>query len=186
MNLTINKNTVFSVVLGIVVILIIGKITPIHVDEVIKLVISKNRTSISNIHQTRDIEFSKEVMVDELNLSEKSRFRHAKLGEIGYAYDFFVDIEKQFTVKTAGQYRFNIGSDDGFTASIDGKPLCEYAGDRPFTMESCLVDLTAGKHQFKLSYFQGYGNAGLSVEYMKTTNNKTYFFGENSKHVKFE
>lgn len=186
MKLIINKNIALSVILGIVAVLIIGKITPVYVDPVIKLVISKNRVHIANIKQERDIEFTREVMIDEINLVDKSRFRHPRLGEIGYADQFFVDIEKEFTVKKSGQYQFNIGSDDGFTASIDDQFLCEFTGDRPLVIDSCPVNLTAGKHKFKLSYFQGFGNAGLSVEYIKTGSDKAYFFGDSSKFMDFD
>jgi hypothetical protein len=185
MKLSMNKNSILSILLAVVAVAIIWRITPVYVDPVVKLVISKNRAHIGTIHQPRDIEISKEVMVDNLNLHEKSRFRHPKLGEIGYGDQFFVDVNHEFTVKKPGRYRFNIASDDGFSAAIDGKLLCEFQQDRPFTMESCPVNLTAGKHQFKLSYFQGYGQSGLTVEYMNTDDNKSYFFGKDSKHIAF-
>lgn len=185
MKLALNKNSSLSILLALVIIAILWRITPIYVDPVITLVISKNRAQISTLHQPRDIEMSREVMVDNLNLYEKSRFRHPKLGEIGYGDQFFVDVNHEFTVKVAGQYRFNIASDDGVSVVIDGKLLCEFQQDRPFTMQSCPISLTAGKHQFKLSYFQGYGQSGLTVEYMNTTDDKSYFFGDDSKYMAF-
>lgn len=186
MKLSINKNITLSIILGIVTLLIINQITPPSVDAVIKLTISKNRAGISNIHQTRNIEFTKEVMVDVLDLSEKNRFRHPKLGDIGYVDNFFVDISKKFTVKTAGKYRFNVSSDDGFSLTIDGKRLCEHVRDRPLTLQSCPIDLSAGEHQFDLVYFQGFGNAGLKVDYLNELDKKVYVFGENSKHLNFD
>jgi len=186
MKLSINKNIALSIILGIFTLLIINRITPPWIDPVIKLTISKNRVGINNIHQERNIEFTKEVMVDVLDLAHKSRFRHSRLGDIGYVDNFFVDISKSFTVKTAGKYRFNVSSDDGFSLSIDGKRLCEHVGDRPLTLQSCPLELSKGEHQFELIYFQGFGNAGLKVDYLNELDKKVYVFGENSKHLNFD
>ncbi len=185
MKLTMNKNTALSILLALVTVVILWRITPVYVDPVIKLTIIKNRAQITNINQPRDVEFTKEVMVDNLNLYDKSRFRHDKLGDIGYYDQFFVDVEHEFTVKVAGQYRFNIASDDGFTAAIDDKPLCEFQRDRPFSMQSCPVTLSEGKHRFRFSYFQGYGQSGLTVQYLHNTDSKTYYFGDDSKYMRF-
>lgn len=181
-----NKNTVFSALLAVVAVAIIARVIPPSVDPVVKLIISKNRVPVRNIHQTRNIEMSREVMVDKVQLIEKNRFRHPELGQLGYGENFFVDINQEFSVKQSGQYVFNIGSDDGFTASIDGERLCEFSGDRPYTVMSCPVNLSAGKHRLELSYFQGYGNSGLTVEYAKRGDQKMRYFGENSKYVSFD
>lgn len=87
--LTFNKNIAFSIVLLVIIGAILNKVIPPQVDAVLPVVISKNRVSISDIHQQRDIEISKTVMVDRIDLADKSRFRHAKLGDIGYSGDFF-------------------------------------------------------------------------------------------------
>lgn len=181
-----NKNTVLSVILLLTCALIINRIIPISVDPILTLVISKNRTTINDINQTRDIETTKEVMVDILNLAEQSRFKHPKLGEIGYAGDFFVDITKKFTVKQAGSYRFIVASDDGFTLKIDDKKLCKFSGIRALATQTCPTALKEGEHTFQLSYFQGYGNAGLKVQYTKDTGNKTYWVGESSPLISFK
>lgn len=183
---TFNKNTALSIVLFVIVVLILIRITPSYVEPVIKLVISKNKTLIHNIHQPRNIESHREVMVDKLDLEEDNRFRHAELGNIGYADQFFVDINETFTVNRPGWYLFIIGSDDGFTAQINDKPLCEYVSDRPFTKNTCRANLSAGEHRFKLSYFQGYGNAGLTVQYKKMDSEDLYYFGEDSAYISFD
>lgn len=180
-----NKNTVFSVLLALVAVVILNRIIPPSVDPVIKLEIAKNREPIHNVHQARNIELHKVVMVDKLDLAHKNRFIHPKLGNIGYADSFFVDIKEEFRVKTTGQYLFKIGSDDGFSAKINGELLCEHVGDRPFSVQNCPAKLPAGNHLFELTYFQGYGNAGLTVEYLKA-GTKPHFFGENSRHITFD
>lgn len=165
--------------------MILVRITPTYVDPVVKLVISKNRTSIGNIYQQRDIEFTKEVMVDRLNLLDKSRFSHPKLGNIaGYSDDFFVDVIHTVTTLQTGQFRFLIGSDDGFSLMVDGKKICDHVGDRPYSVQPCFVDLTKGSHQINLSYFQGYGNSGLTVEYAYG-DGRQYWFGDDSDVMKF-
>lgn len=185
MKISINKNNVFSVLLGLVVLVILYRITPSYVDPVIKLVISKNRTTIAHIHQPRDIELTKEAYVDKLDLAVGNGFRHAKLGELGYASDYFVDINHEINVRKEGQYHFSVSSDDGFSLSIDGKLLCEHVRDRPLTTQGCPVRLTVGIHQVKLIYFQGFGNAGLRVEYANTDNHSFHVFGEDSKYITF-
>ena len=180
-----NKNTVFSVLLAIIVVAIINRITPPYVDDVFNVVISKNRTTITDIHQVRDIEMTKIVKVDRIDLADKSRFRHAKLGDIGYSGDFFVDIDAPFRVKKAGEYIFYVGSDDGFVFSVDSKKICEWTQDRPLTTDTCNVNLSAGEHSFKLVYFQGYGNAGLTMSYAFATDSTQYAAGDNSRYLEF-
>jgi len=184
-SLYFNRNSAFSLALVLVVIAIINRVTPPMVDEVFNLVISKNRVAITDIHQPRDIEMSKTVKVDRIDLADKSRFRHAKLGDIGYSGDFFVDVESPFLVRKAGDYSFFVGSDDGFILSVDGKQLCEWTHDRPLTTDVCHVQLSEGNHSFKLVYFQGYGNAGLVMTYAFTSDGTQYFAGDDTKFIKF-
>ncbi|RYY73717.1 MAG: serine protease [Gammaproteobacteria bacterium] len=180
-----NKNIVFSVVLAVITYAIVNRVIPPHVTPVFDVVISKNRSSITDVNQARDIELSKTVKIDLINLAEKSRFRHPKLGDIGYANDFFVDINAPFTVKRAGEYVFFLSSDDGFSFSVDGKQLCEFAKDRPLSTDTCRVNLTEGKHTFKLTYFQGGGMAGLTMSYAFASDGKQYLAGDDSKYISF-
>lgn len=179
------KNTLLSALLLLVALLIAIRITPVSVDPVVKLVISKNHTSISNIYQQRDIQFVREVMVDRLNLLVKSRFSHPELGNIAtYSDDFFVDINHTITVKKTDTYRFLMGSDDGFSLRIDDKLICEHLGDRPYSVQVCMVHLTEGQHQVAMSYFQGYGNSGFTVQYARG-DEKPRWFGEDSRAITF-
>ena len=183
---SINKNSVFSILLAIVIGAIINKIIPPHVTPVFTMVVSKNRISIVDIHQVRDIEMHKTVMIDRINLADKSRFRHPKLGDLGYNGDFFADIEAPFSVKVAGDYTFYVSSDDGFILSVDNQKLCEWTHDRPLSTSTCHVKLSAGSHNFTLNYFQGYGNAGLIMSYANTSSGKQYLAGDDSKFIEFQ
>lgn len=187
MNKVLNKNTFLSVTLALIAVSIVLRIMPVSVDPVLKLVISKNKVSINNISQARNIDRSKEVMVDVLNIAEQNRFKHPALGELGYGDDFFVDVEAPFTVKQAGNFQFIVGSDDGFILTINGKQLCNYPGSRPLGNQTCRnINLTEGQHTFKLSYYQGYGHAGLQVQYKKAGPGKPYWVGENSDAISFD
>lgn len=180
-----NKNTIFSILLAVITGAIIYRITPPYVGDVFTLVIGKNRSAITDIYQVRDIEMSKTIKLDHLNLVENDRFRHPKLGDIGYNGDFFVDINASFLVKKAGDYVFYLGSDDGFVFSVDGKKICEWTHDRPFTTNICHVNLGVGQHNFTLVYFDGYGNSGLSMSYAFAADGTQYIAGENSTYLKF-
>lgn len=181
----LNKNSIFTALIALIVVIVLVRITPVTVDPVVKLVISKNRVSIGNIYQQRDIEFTREVMIDKLNLLDKGRFSHPKLGNVAtYSDDFFIDVDHKITVKQADNYRFLIGSDDGFSLTIDNKMICEHPGDRPFTIQPCLIFLNEGEHQVHITYFQGFGNSGFTVEYARG-DEKPRWFGEDSKTVKF-
>lgn len=186
MNINVlNRNVVFSILLAVVSIAIINRIIPPHVTPVFTLVISKNRVAITDIHQPRDIEMTKEVKVDRINLVDKDRFRHPKLGDLGYAGDFFVDIDAPFIVKKSGDYLFYVGSDDGFVFSVDNKQLCEWTHERPLSVDTCHVRLTEGMHYFKLIYYQGYGNSGLTMSYAYSTDGKQYVAGDESPFIQF-
>lgn len=180
-----NKNVIFSIVLLVVVGAIINKVTPPYVPHVFNMTISKNKTSITDIYQSRDIATTKTVWIDRIDLTEKNRFRHPKLGDLGFGTDFFVDIEAPFTVKVEGGYVFYIGSDDGFSFSVDGKKVCDWTRDRPLTTDSCHIRLKPGEHRFKLSYFQGFGNSGLIMSYANTSSDSQYLAGQNSKFISF-
>jgi len=185
MNKFLTNNTIFSLLLAIITALILYRITPPHVSHVIKLTIAKNRTSITSIYQGRNIEATREVWVDRLDLRVKDRFRHPKLGNIvGYDNDYFVDIDRDFEVLQAGRYQFLVGSDDGFSLTIDGRKICEHLGDRPFAIQTCILRLQPGIHRFHLAYFQGFGNSGLSVEYEREQS-KRHWFGDSSGDLHF-
>lgn len=185
MTITLNKNWIFSGLLLVIALLIIVRIIPERVDQVVKVTISKNRTNIKNIHQERDITATRVVTLDRLELLHKGRFGHPKLGNIAQnSDDFFVDVSHRIQVNTSGQYRFLIGSDDGFSLSVDGKKICEHVSDRPYSVQTCNLHLTSGSHEVNISYFQGFGNSGFTVQYA-FGNDKPRWFGDNSKHVRF-
>ncbi len=183
MKTLINKNSITSLLLLTLILLIAYRITPVYVAGNIKVIASKNRVSINNIYQARDIIHTREVTLDKLNFYHKGKFGHPKLGNIAKASDdFFIDVDQLFSIHKAGNYQFLIGSDDGFSLMIDGKKVCEHTQDRPYSIQTCNIFLNSGKHRFQISYFQGFGQSGFSVQY-KTLDGKTYGFGEDSSDL---
>lgn len=186
MKITFNKNTFASLLLLLVIGVILYRITPVMVDKNIKVTISKSNVGIGDINQVRNISTTTEVMVDSLNLLHKGKFGHAKLGNIAKASDdFFVDVDQVIKVSKDGTYEFLIGSDDGFSLKIDGKTICEHPKDRPYSIQPCNVFLIQGEHRVNLSYFQGFGNSGFTVQY-RTGDGKLYWFGQDSPGLKLK
>ncbi len=164
----------------------IYKSTPAFISPVFELKISKNNAAIQTLSQVRDIGATKSLWVDKLMLRDGARLVHPKLGVIGFSDSFFIDIERDFTVKKSGYYTLLPGSDDGFSLDVDGKRLCSFETDRPYTVQPCRIELNEGVHTFKLSYFQGGGHAGLTLAYQADGEKKQYWFGENSRFIHFD
>lgn len=180
-----NKNSVFSALLALAAIMMIVRFIPASVDENLTLLLSKNGDTITRIDTPRQIEATRTVMIDKVQLNENNRFKHPVLGVLGWNEDFFADITTRFKVTQPGRYRFVVGSDDGFSLHIDDKLLCQHLSDRPFRKQSCYRRLSEGEHTLKLSYFQGYGNAGLSLEAAAQGEGKPRYWGETIKGIEY-
>lgn len=180
------KEVGFLVLLLLFLGVAIYKSTPAMIDKVFELKISKNRVPIASIDQQRDVINTKNIWVDRLMLKDGARIVHPKLGVIGFGDSFFIDVESEFVVRKAGVFYFIPGSDDGFALDVDGKRLCAFERDRPYSTQRCRVDLSEGKHSFKLSYFQGGGHAGLTLAYQFKGDRKQRWVGENSEYIRFD
>lgn len=180
-----SQNTVFSLLLAASIILIGYRLLPPQVDGNFTLTVSKNRTNIEKINQPRDISASKTRLIDKIKLHEGNRFAHKKLGPLGFGEHFFADITSTFTVSEDSRYRFLVGSDDGFRLAIDGRVLCQFATDRPFRKQSCYQTLSAGQHTLELNYFQGYGNAGLTLEAAKDGEQAPEYWGREISGIEY-
>lgn len=179
-----NSDTLVTLLLVLAAILIVIRILPPNVDRNLTLNIHKNKVAIEHLNQPRNIEFSKTVVLDKLDLSRGNRFAHAELGDVGFSDNFFAEVESEFQIKQGGEYRFLVASDDGFALAIDGEELCRYTGSRPIRTQVCRVRLEEGAHSFKLRYYQGVGHAGLKVQYRRKGDAELHWFGENSEYLK--
>lgn len=180
-----NRNTIFSAVLFVTFAAIIYRLLPPWVEPNFLLRLSKNQEAIEQINQPRQISATRQIRIDRVELNKGNRFQHPKLGPLGWSENFFADIESRFNVTETGRYRFLVGSDDGFRLTIDGKLLCQYPGDRPFRKQSCYQTLTEGEHALELSYFQGYGNAGLTLEVARDGSQTTRYWGEDIEGIEY-
>lgn len=180
----LTMDTVLSCLLIIVALMIVIRILPPSVDNNLLINIHKNKVAIEHLNQPRNIEFSKTVVLDKLDLSRGHRFAHPKLGDVGFSDNFFAEVLSEFQIKLRGDYRFLVASDDGFALEIDGEELCRYTGSRPIRTQVCRVRLEEGRHSFKLRYYQGVGHAGLKVQYRRKGDADLHWFGEDSQYLK--
>lgn len=180
----LTMDTVLTSLLLIVAVLIVVRILPPSVDNNLVMNIHKNKVAIEHLNQPRNIEFSKTVFLDKLDLSRGNRFAHPELGDVGFSDNFFAEVESELQITQGGDYRFLIASDDGFALEIDGEELCRYTGSRPIRTQVCRVHLEEGKHSFKLRYYQGVGHAGLKVQYRRKGDADLHWFGEDSEYLK--
>jgi uncharacterized protein YraI len=65
----------------------------------------------------------------------------------------------------AGTYRFNVTSDDGVRVFIDGQLILDRWVNQAPTTYFVNVQLTAGNHAIQVDYYQGVGDASISVSW---------------------
>jgi hypothetical protein len=179
------KNTVFSVLLAFFAALVIRQMLPPSVDAVLTLTLSKSAGPVSQIDQPRNIAKRQTLLIDRVELHADNQFKHPTLGVLGWGEYFYADINTNFTVAKDAEYRFEVGSDDGFQLAIDGRIICEHKLDRPFQLSTCNLPLKAGAHRLALQYFQGYGNAGLTLKAGRASGKLT-FWGESIKGIHYQ
>ena len=79
------------------------------------------------------------------------------------------DIAVEFTgfieVPRDGAYTFTTNSDDGSALYIGNTLVVNNDGGHAMVKQSCTIPLLAGKHRFKVTFFQGNGPAGLIVSW---------------------
>ena len=178
-----------SILLSIVILLgcfVIYKTIPTTIQPLIKATIAQQKITILTIDTPRNTASSKTMYFDTISFPEDVTLKHSKLGTLGYTSNFFIDFESTMNVSKKEIYHFLIASDDGFRLFIDGKPICEFLGDRPLAKNECTVLLEKGEHTFFLSYFQGYGRLGLQAYYRPTSSNAYNFIGVNSPSLTFK
>jgi hypothetical protein len=80
--------------------------------------------------------------------------------------DFGFVFVGKLIVPEDGEYTFRLDSDDGSRLTIDGKVIVEYDGihgtGRP---KRGIATLTAGRHDFRVDYFQGSYGKGLLLDW---------------------
>jgi len=77
----------------------------------------------------------------------------------GLTFSGYLEIPK------SGNYTFVLGSDDGSDLWIDDKQLINNDGLHSYAEKEASQTLTAGFHKIRLRYFQGVGDATLTLKY---------------------
>lgn len=104
--------------------------------------------------------------VADLNGAEPSRrVIRTNVGIPGFARDeyFGLSFTGWIEVPVTGVYRFALRSDDGSTLSIDGRLVVDHDGYHGATERTGAVALSAGRHAFRLRYFQASGGRILQL-----------------------
>jgi hypothetical protein len=94
------------------------------------------------------------IYVSELNVTP----RHWLEGFPGISrrFEWFaIDYHGRFWIETPGTYRFSLESDDGSKLYIDERLLIDNDGQHPPLTARGRVELSAGLHDIRVSYFQG-------------------------------
>lgn len=68
---------------------------------------------------------------------------------------FAIDYTGRFWVEKPGEYGFALTSDDGARLYIGGHLVVDNDGEHPPREETAAIDLNAGVHKIRVSYFQG-------------------------------
>lgn len=78
-------------------------------------------------------------------------------------YEWFaIDYHGTFWIEQPGKYRFLLASDDGSKLYIDNKVVIDNDGIHAVQTETGMINLKAGSHRIRVSYFQG-PRAGVAL-----------------------
>merc|ERR1719329_810098 len=83
----------------------------------------------------------------------------------GYKHNFAVRWTGSVNIKKAGYYRFYTYSDDGSKMWIDGRQIVNNDGLHGWRGRSGGRRLRAGKHSFKVTFFERSGGHGVEAKY---------------------
>lgn len=173
-------DTVLSAMLCMTAVLLWLLMRTPSVDPVLPLVIERNAVPIDHLDQTRAAIQRTTVWVDRLDLARGGQLRHAVLGRIGPAEQFFIDLKLRLRAPEARVIHFDVESDDGFALELNERRVCAFTAHRGLSGQRCRVMLEAGEHALHLSYFQAGGPAGLRVRHAASENGPWVFLGEDN------
>lgn len=171
-------NTVLSGLLCAAALLLALLMRAPSVDAVLPLVIERNAVPIDHLDQARVLAERSTVWVDRLDLAEGGELRHAVLGKIGPAEQFFIDLRVRVRVPESRVLHFEIESDDGFALALNERRICAFTAQRGLSAQRCQALLEAGEHDLHLSYFQAGGPAGLRLRHGPSEDGPWVLLGE--------
>ncbi len=83
----------------------------------------------------------------------------------GRSNNFAVRFDGWLKIDEPGQYTFHLGSDDGSLLLIDDEEVIANDGVHAHQSVSKRIELTAGMHPIRISYFQGGGEWTVKLDY---------------------
>jgi hypothetical protein len=72
---------------------------------------------------------------------------------------FAIDYKGKFWIENPGRYKFILTSDDGSILSIDDRQVIDNDGVHSVETKDGTIELAAGVHKIRVTYFQGPGYA---------------------------
>src|SRR5262249_2314645 len=88
-------------------------------------------------------------------------------GTVNYGGRFMGQVQ----INTAGTYTFGTRSDDGTVLFVDGQPVVSNNAYQGLTTRTGTINLTAGRHDLEMYFYQGGGGAGAFLGYSGPDNN---------------
>ncbi|MCC6933872.1 MAG: hypothetical protein IT292_11590 [Deltaproteobacteria bacterium] len=148
-------------------------------------VISAQTDEIQDIETLRNDSYKQEYKIDVLSFDQGEELYHPSLGDLGFKHNFFIDVTGKFDVIQGGRYHFRVSSDDGYRLTIDGQVQGEFLKDRSYNTDKFEVNLSKGRHAFKVEYFQRYSQLGLEVAYKRVEDKKFTLVGKDTEFLRF-
>lgn len=90
---------------------------------------------------------------------------HGNENEIGQGDNFAIHASGFINLEKTTNVVFRLVSDDGSRLFIDSKPVIDHGGFHAMIAKDGEMNLKAGKHPFRVEYYQGTGGKGLSLQW---------------------
>jgi cytochrome c2 len=97
--------------------------------------------------------------------------------------EFGLVFEGQLQLDVAGSYQFETTSDDGSELYIDGQLVVTNPGTHPMVTARGEVQLDAGAHDLRITFFEAAGGEGLEVRWAGPSHELRPLRGEDATHL---
>lgn len=129
------------------------------------------------------------LRLNHLDFHDSNRLVLKEVGDTGFRENFWLEATGEFEVDQESPMEWQVASDDGFQLYIDEKLVLEFAGVRDRAVDAGIINISPGRHQFRLVYTQRFGKVSLEVKYrlLNGANQQMAFAGagENGGHLRW-
>ena len=142
----------------------------------------------SSVVHLDQVDFSgknRTFFVDRVEFPVGEQLSHPSLGNLGYKTDFGMELSGKFDLPQAGNWLFEVASDDGFALKIDGVLVGERRSDGAQEKTVLKTPLASGRHEILLTYFQGFGPMGLTVKCKRDDSPAWHVLGKKTGDCRF-